>query len=269
MRQYNINNKGENNMINKRMKLQFENYIEGKEINEGLVYQFLKEYYTSPKINSLYMYASNMRAILKDMGINIEVKASRVLSECMEDTVSIMKYDELIYITESLINKRDSVICYLSWLNWSYDEITTLKRDNYKSKMEGDAYGTYLCELAYEETEYVLASPSVFCSEGFVYNENNPYLLRPKPSITNDFGINKMTEFAIKTLFQKLSNTYNKKINHRDLRISGILFAYDNYLKTNELEFSVKTLEQFLNDTNRKGGISSLYKHYKDNYVEV
>ena len=40
-------------MINKRMKLQFENYIEGKEINEGLVYQFLKEYYTSPKINSL------------------------------------------------------------------------------------------------------------------------------------------------------------------------------------------------------------------------
>ena len=71
-------------------------------------------------------------------------------------------------------------------------------------------------------------------NEGFVYNENNPYLLRPKPSITNDFGINKMTEFAIKTLFQKLSNTYNKKINHRDVRISGILFAYDNYLKSNE-----------------------------------
>ena len=97
-------------MINKRMKLQFENYIEGKEINEGLVYQFLKEYYTSPKISSLYMYASNMRAILKDMGINIEVKASRVLSECMEDTVSILKYDELIYITESLINKRDNLL---------------------------------------------------------------------------------------------------------------------------------------------------------------
>ena len=256
-------------MINKRMYKQFKNYIDGKDINEGLVYQFLKEYYTSPKINSLYMYASNMRAILREMNIDIEVKASRVLSECMEDTVSIMKYDELIYITESLINKRDSVICYLSWLGWTYPEITGLRRDNYKNKMEGDAYGTYLCELAYEETEYVLASPSVFCSEGFVYNEHNPFVVRPKPSVTNDFGINKMTEFAIKTLFQKLSSTYNKKINHRDLRISGILFAYDNYLKANKLEFSVKTLQKFLDDTGRKAGISSLYNHYRENYVEV
>ena len=32
------------------------------------------------------MYASNMRAILREMNIDIEVKASRVLSECMEDT---------------------------------------------------------------------------------------------------------------------------------------------------------------------------------------
>ena len=46
-------------MINKRMKSQFESYIEGKTVDEGLVYQFLKEYYTSPKLNSIYMYASN------------------------------------------------------------------------------------------------------------------------------------------------------------------------------------------------------------------
>lgn len=38
-------------MINKRMKSQFESYIEGKTVDEGLVYQFLKEYYTSPKLN--------------------------------------------------------------------------------------------------------------------------------------------------------------------------------------------------------------------------
>ena len=114
-------------MINKRMKSQFESYIEGKTVDEGLVYQFLKEYYTSPKLNSIYMYASNMRAILKDLGINIEVKTSRVLEECMEDTISIMKYEELIHVTESLLNKRDSLICYLAWLGWSYDEITSLR----------------------------------------------------------------------------------------------------------------------------------------------
>ena len=255
-------------MINKRMKSQFESYIEGKTVDEGLVYQFLKEYYTSPKLNSIYMYASNMRAILKDLGIDIEVKTSRVLEECMEDTISIMKYEELIHVTESLLNKRDSLICYLAWLGWSYDEITSLRKDNYKNKFDGDSYGYYLCEMAWEEVEYVLASPSLYCSEGFIYNPDNPFVIRPKPTVANDYGIHRLTEFAIKTLFSKLSENYCKKINHRDLRISGMLYSYDKFLKDNNLEFSVKTLQKFLDDTGRKGGLCSLYDHYRKYYLE-
>ena len=45
-------------MINKRMKSQFESYIEGKTVDEGLVYQFLKEYYTHCLINVIRSYVT-------------------------------------------------------------------------------------------------------------------------------------------------------------------------------------------------------------------
>jgi len=198
---------------------------------------------------------------------------------------------ELQDICESLINPQDKILLYglfAGLRGTAYKELLELKvKDiNFEKryiqlkdrKLKIDDYFTCILADAVDPVyggvyyKYYDENSSAKSNSSYELNMNSEYVIKSKPYVKNNNGLNPMTNSGFQTRIEKLSNVLNRSLVPVDLVRSGIM------AKMNEIEkfweehnmvdkfWGKDTLVPYLKDNKFKAEPFELLRIYKQKY---
>lgn len=236
--------------------------------------------------SGFYNQVSIINEILEQNNSLVKIDSAKLVNSCVTfDETKYFTRAELTDICDLLTNAQDKFILYalfLGIMGKGCDDLLSIKTEDVASdysyiRVKGEVVFTdenlkkYLEDTMNEEV-YVREA----LKHGIVYEElnmNNPYLIKPIPSVKNDNGINKMSKAALNGRFSKLNSvlleTEQKVIvtlNPTALYYSGIMFKMFEKEVDNCMEWSIPILEDYLKMNSIPVNAIELYRKYYNKY---
>ncbi len=230
--------------------------------------------------------------IFEFMGSNKRINIGDFSDDMLKvNTNRFYTREELQDICESLVNPQDKILLYglfAGLRGTAYKELLELKIKNINfegnyiqlkdRRIEIDSYFKSILQDAidpvYGGTYYKYYNPSSGSKSNSSYslNMDSEYVIKAKPYVKNNNGLNPMTNSGFQTRIEKLSNILNRSLVPIDLVRSGIMARMNDlekYWQENDMLdkfWGTEALIPYLKDNKLKAEPFELLRIYKQKY---
>ena len=241
--------------------------------------------------SGLYNNIKIINQILKESGSNIELNSS--------DYVDKLKFNEDKYFTRKEIreicdlfsNAQDKFIVYALWcgiMGKDYEDLLNLKEedivydenDNPKyikvknNRIECDEYMQKILKKTLKSDYYETYNNTNSGILGFGLNPKSPYIIKSKPSIRSNGGLDPMKKVGVQTRLKRLTEMFRDTdirgvhLTGKTLERSGVMF--DMFLKEayDQVEWTIEEVTKYLELKCIKGSVNDIYRAYHQKYHE-
>ena len=261
----------------------------GKENLKDLTLDELENFVRSNFNNSanrsgFYNQVSIINEILEQNNSLIKIDSAKLVNSCVTfDETKYFTRAELVDICDLLTNSQDKFILYALFsgiMGKNCDDLLSIKVEDIASDYSYIKVNDSIVFADENLKKYIknIIDEEVYVREGLkhgiVYedlNMNNPYLIKPIPSVKNDDGINKMSKAALNGRLSKLNSLLlNQKIvvtlNATALYYSGIMFKMFEKEIDDNVEWNITNISDYLKMKSIPVNAIELYRKYYNKY---
>lgn len=219
--------------------------------------------------------------------LGIDVKFHNIPpNEVVKDNKGIYTKEEITAICNQFINAQDRFLIYGLWYGLKekkFEDITAIKVSDVnfenniikignKSIVMDNTLKTY-CLLAIEQKEYFkLGDAYDNTNDSYMLNKNNPYIIKVKPQINNNNGMNRMTFNGLRTRIANLNYSleeYNVLLKPQKLYMGGVIHKMYEEAISNNIQWNNSTIKQFKEKYNLKIFSVDTLLAYKSKYGNI
>ena len=237
-------------------------YLEGKELNEETIKNFVRTRFASINRNSFYNSIRDLNLALKDLGReDLYVDSSENITSCMKEVVLLDKED-VVGICETFINSIDKFIVYAIFsgiIGKEYKDLTNIKVEhiakdfsyiNVNGKLyHSDEYMKKILKKAVEEDSYDMnVRDTTYSICVYDYNMDSPYLIKVKPTKRNRMGLNPITKVGIQIRLKKLTEQL-QGTKYSNVNLTGKLLYKSHIIyqmSLIDINWTISKVKQFL-----------------------
>lgn len=274
-------------------KIRIEKYIKefklklGKsELSQEELDGFVVEYFQSVNRSAFYNQMSILNDILEEQGSKVFVNTSKMVNRCVKLKESkFFTRKEIMDICDILENSQDKFIVYGIFsgiLGKGCELLLNIKTedlsDNF-SYIQIKDHKFFCDDIMKDIIEDMIENPiyiSTFRLDKKIVslNKDNPYLLKPMPSVRNNDGMDKMTRAVITSRFKRLSEEIknyglNFDLNTKAIYYSGIMAKMFEKEVNEGIRFTIPTLRKYLKANKLNINAIELYRKYNNKYFGV
>ncbi|MDY4127595.1 hypothetical protein [Peptostreptococcus porci] len=278
-----------------RMQKKLSNYckinnLEIKNLTLEQVEEFMSNNIRTINRSAFYQSVKVLNLVLSENDNEITISSKDYSNEysVVKDEMYFTK-KEVQDICNQLFNYQDKAIVYLLFngvMGKGYKDLLNIKvkdiAEDYSyiivngKKIMCDDYLKLILEGTVEQMTYykIVHSGGLRTSDYYDFNESSEYLIKVKPTKTNCYGLNPMTQSALNRKLTKLQDLYEEKrgekivLSGTSLVVSGIMF--DMFLKSVEdgKTWEIDTIDNILKMNGIKKNAAELYRRFWLRYYD-
>ena len=235
------------------------------------------EYLTNSK-GFMNVVLNIIKEIYLSLGVVIDYKIEDFTDIISDELQGFYVKSEIIDICNLFINVQDKLIIYGLFVGMNKDDLVNLKREDLDFKKKTIKLSDKFIKMdEYMEDILKDITDDRFCNyyhtnineenkpttiTGYKLNPLNPYLIKPKPSSKNDYGIGAMKATGFRTRLEILSKASGYKLLANKIVRSGIMYR----MRLIRRDWKANEIKQYLKVHNISGQFQEIYRIYNLRY---
>lgn len=276
-----------------RMKDKFEKYLRINHLNVSNlniedIETFMKENLKSVNKNAFYDSIRCLNEVLRMNDVDIQLDSKDYSND--KDYVYIP--DEKLYtqsevrsIINALENYQDKAIVQLLWLGVTNRQLVNIKLEDIaedysyilidNKKLMLDDFSKRIVKGCKKQDVYYkyVVNDNLKNNDDYELNMSSEYLIKPMPTSKNNDGLNPMAVPSLQRRYAKIMQIFKNEtgeqiiLNAGNLNTSGIL--YDLFLQEvhQGKQWSVKSIQEYLQMRGIRKSAEVMYYNYRSRYL--